>query len=59
VRRPRLAHDDTCSLGDAICDNAEVICTIAGELRDGWSRDKCTSANASGRGVVAICRADR
>lgn len=39
---------DLCSLGDAICENAESICRIADELgRDPWARDKCSSAKAS------------
>jgi hypothetical protein len=42
---------DVCSLADAICDNAESICTLAGELgmADTWAQDKCTSAKGSCR----------
>ena len=40
---------DICSLADAICDNAEQICILAGELgkADTWAQDKCSSAKAS------------
>ena len=51
-----VARADTCNLGDAICDNAEQICILAGELRDNlWAQDKCTSATASCREVQAQC----
>ena len=48
--------DDVCSLGDAICDNAEQICIISGELDDNlWAHDKCTSATASCRELQQLC----
>jgi hypothetical protein len=47
---------DACSLGDAICDNAEQICILAGEVAESlWAQDKCTSANASCREVQQLC----
>jgi len=51
-----VARAETCSLSDAICDNAEQICILAGSLRDNlWAQDKCGSANASCREVQAHC----
>ncbi|MEO8699509.1 MAG: hypothetical protein ABI867_05670 [Kofleriaceae bacterium] len=39
---------DTCKLGDSICDNANEICKIAGELGDdAYANGKCTSGRAS------------
>jgi hypothetical protein len=52
---PRGACGDVCSLGDAICDNAESICGIADELDDAWARDKCDSAKASCREARERC----
>lgn len=48
---------DVCSLGDAICENADRICRIAGSLSgDAWADDKCASAKASCReGREACC----
>ena len=47
---------DLCSLGDAICENAESICRIAGELgEDIWARDKCSSAKASCKEAKKEC----
>jgi len=47
---------DVCSLGDAICDNAERICTLADELgNDHLAQDKCTSAKASCREAKQRC----
>jgi hypothetical protein len=46
---------EVCSLADAICDNAEQICILAGELGDQWSRDKCNSAKASCRDAKQRC----
>ncbi|HEY5920463.1 MAG TPA: hypothetical protein VIV11_02275 [Kofleriaceae bacterium] len=54
--RTALTRGDTCSLGDAICDNAETICTLAGELGDNmWAQDKCVSAKASCREIKSQC----
>lgn len=41
--------DDVCSLGEAICDNAERICKLADELGkdDRFAQEKCASAKAS------------
>jgi hypothetical protein len=44
---------DVCRLAGSICDNAERICRIAGELGDDWARGRCTAASGSCR------RADR
>lgn len=56
---PRGACGDVCSLGDAICDNAESICSIADELADAWAREKCDSAKASCREArERCCRCD-
>ena len=50
------ASADACSLGDAICDNAEQICILSGELDHNlWAHDKCTSATASCREVQQLC----
>ncbi len=51
------ACDDTCNLSDAICDNAERICIIAGELgpTDDWAHDKCASAKASCKEAQQHC----
>jgi hypothetical protein len=47
---------DTCSLKDAICDNAERICDIADELGDdSWAHGKCKSAKASCREATEKC----
>jgi hypothetical protein len=47
---------DVCSLGDAICDNAERICTLADELgNDQLAQEKCTSAKASCREAKQRC----
>ncbi len=52
----KQASVDACSLGDAICDNAEQICILSGELGDNlWAHDKCTSATASCREVQQLC----
>lgn len=42
---------DVCNLSDAICDNAETICTLADELGKGddYAQEKCASAKASCR----------
>jgi hypothetical protein len=47
---------DTCNLKDAICDNAESICRIAGELgNDDWADKKCSSAKASCKEATQKC----
>ena len=47
---------DTCNLKDAICDNAERICEIAGELGDDpWANEKCKSGKASCREATEKC----
>lgn len=48
---------DVCSLGEAICDNAEQICILADELGkdDTWAQDKCSSAKASCRDAKKKC----
>ena len=54
--QPKHTTVDACALGDAICDNAEQICIISGELDDNmWAHDKCTSATASCREVQQLC----
>ena len=53
---PPKTCTDICDLGDAICDNAEIICGIAGEMpADGWAREKCNSAKASCREATQRC----
>jgi hypothetical protein len=53
---PRAGCTDVCGLGDAICDNAESICSIADELgNDAWAREKCDSAKASCREAQERC----
>lgn len=48
--------EDTCNLKDAICDNAERICRIAGDLGDDvWASGKCKSAKASCREASQKC----
>lgn len=40
--------EDVCTLASAICDNAESICRLAGELgHDEWADDKCDRATAA------------
>jgi hypothetical protein len=48
---------DVCNLADAICDNAERICTLADELGpdDHLAQDKCASAKASCREAKQRC----
>jgi hypothetical protein len=54
--QPKHTSLDACGLGDAICDNAEQICIISGELDDNlWAHDKCTSATASCRELQQLC----
>jgi hypothetical protein len=54
--RPPQRCEDVCSIGDAICDNAERICTLADELgNDQLAQDKCTSAKASCREAKQRC----
>jgi hypothetical protein len=39
---------DTCTLGDAICDNARQICELADDLKgDEWAAEKCDGAKRS------------
>ena len=46
---PKTAHcQDVCNVSRAICDNAEDICRIAGNMKnDSWAIGKCTAAKAS------------
>ncbi len=47
---------DTCSLADAICENATQICQVADDLDgDPWADDKCSSAKASCREARQAC----
>lgn len=47
---------DTCSLADAICENADRICRVASELAgDAWADDKCASAKASCKEARQAC----
>ena len=47
---------DICTLKDAICDNAQSICRIAGELAgDPWADEKCKSAKASCKESTEKC----
>ncbi|RMH38827.1 MAG: hypothetical protein D6689_18565 [Deltaproteobacteria bacterium] len=53
---PSHACSDTCNLAENICENAEAICRIAGELRDDdWARRKCASAKASCKDAKRQC----
>lgn len=50
------ACTDTCTLRDAICDNADAICRIAEDLGDDvWADDKCKSAKSSCREATERC----
>jgi hypothetical protein len=47
---------DICNLKDAICDNAQSICRIAGDLAgDAWADEKCKSAKASCKEATQKC----
>ncbi|HLU66805.1 MAG TPA: hypothetical protein VKZ63_11040 [Kofleriaceae bacterium] len=47
---------DVCKLKDAICDNADSICRIAGELDgDAWASGKCEDAKASCKEATETC----
>jgi hypothetical protein len=47
---------EICGLAQDICQNAELICSIAGELRnDDLAQRKCTSAKASCRDAEQRC----
>ena len=47
---------DVCSLAGAICENADSICRIAGELPgDTWAEGKCDSAKASCKEAKERC----
>ncbi|HTE55521.1 MAG TPA: hypothetical protein VK698_31925 [Kofleriaceae bacterium] len=47
---------DICTLKDAVCDNAQSICRIAGELGgDAWADEKCKSAKASCKEATEKC----
>jgi hypothetical protein len=59
-KAPRAPSTDTCqdicTLKDAICDNAQSICRIAGELEgDAWADEKCKSAKASCKEATEKC----
>ncbi len=48
-RRP-VGCQDSCTLSDHICENADLICQIADELgKNDRAQEKCTSAKASCR----------
>jgi hypothetical protein len=47
---------DICTLKEAICDNAQDICRIAGQLEgDAWADEKCKSAKASCKEATQKC----
>jgi hypothetical protein len=53
---PPPACTEICDLAGAICDNAENICGIAGELGgDPWAREKCDNAKASCKEAQQRC----
>lgn len=59
-KAPREPSTDTCqdicTLKDAICDNAQSICRIAGDLDgDAWADEKCKSAKASCKEATEKC----
>lgn len=52
---PPPCHD-ACTLATSICDNAESICRLAGELAgDAWAAGKCADAAAVCRAATARC----
>ena len=55
---PATCHD-TCSLSEHICDNAEAICDLAGQLRgtpsQTWADGKCEDAKNSCREAKKRC----
>jgi hypothetical protein len=63
IRRCKAPRDastetcqDICTLKDAICDNAQSICRIAGDLDgDAWAEEKCKSAKASCKEATEKC----
>jgi hypothetical protein len=47
---------DVCNISEAICDNAESICRIAGQLAgDSWAQEKCENAKASCKEATERC----
>ena len=53
---PPLLCQDVCTLADSICDNAENICRLAGELGDDdWANERCASAKASCADAATRC----
>lgn len=53
---PAPECNDTCGLAENICENAERICKIAGELgNDPWANEKCASAKASCKEAKETC----
>ena len=46
--QPSTTCQDVCTLSASICDNAESICRLSGELGDDdWASDKCQHATAA------------
>ena len=46
--RPSETCTDVCNLGSHICDNADQICILAGELQpDAWATGKCEDGKKS------------
>jgi hypothetical protein len=53
---PTDTCNDVCSIAENICENAEAICRIAGELdNDHWADQKCASAKASCKEAKQRC----
>lgn len=52
---------DVCTLGASICDNADHICRLAGELPgDAWAEETCTKARAAcARATERCCQCIR
>ena len=45
---PTLLCQEVCKLADSICDNAENICRLAGELgNDAWANERCQQATTA------------
>jgi hypothetical protein len=53
---PADACREVCGLAEHICENAEDICIIAGELEgDEWAAQKCASAKAACKRAERRC----
>ena len=46
---------DSCKLAEAICQNKDRICDIAGKLDDDWATNKCEDAKRSCSEAREVC----